>query len=211
MKRRHFIAGLASTTLGGATAVGTGAFSTVEANRTVNVTVADESQAYLALNKGSGQSSFARTGAAGGNGEISLDFNGSSGASGIGVGTDSTYSFDGVIQVTNQGTQSVYLKAPVSDASNDDSATGEITDAYFYVASVEGRPIDGDETGFDGTTEGEAWLKLPTGTSAQLGFFIDSTGASQTTQAEKEELSATFTAQVTQPGGTLVNSSGSTI
>lgn len=191
--------------------LGTGAFSTVEADRSVNVTVANESEAYLGLDKGSGQSSFTRTGATGGNGEISLDFNGESGASGIGVGTDSTYSFDGVIQVTNQGTQPIYLKVPVSDASDDDDTTGEIADAYFYVAGVDDTPLDGDEAGFDGTSEGEAWLKLPVGTSAQLGFFVDSTGASQTTQAEKEELSATFTAQATQPGGTVVDSTGSTI
>ena len=47
MKRRTFIIGAASVTAGGAAAMGSGAFSSVEAERTVSVELNDDMEAYL--------------------------------------------------------------------------------------------------------------------------------------------------------------------
>ncbi|OIB58350.1 hypothetical protein [Natrialba sp. SSL1] len=49
MKRRTVILGVGALTAGTGTILGTGAFSSVEASRSVSVTVADDSAAYLAL------------------------------------------------------------------------------------------------------------------------------------------------------------------
>ncbi|ELZ01496.1 hypothetical protein C482_06969 [Natrialba chahannaoensis JCM 10990] len=49
MQRRTLILGLGVVTAGTGTVLGTGAFSSVDATRSVSVTVADDSAAYLAL------------------------------------------------------------------------------------------------------------------------------------------------------------------
>lgn len=49
MKRRMFIFGMGSATAGGSALLGTGAFTTVEAHRTVDIEVAGDEDAYLGL------------------------------------------------------------------------------------------------------------------------------------------------------------------
>jgi len=209
MKRRSFLAGFGALAVGGAGLTGTGAFTSVSTERSISVTVTNEASAYLAIEPGSGQSGFVRTPSS--DGEIVLDFNGQGNGSGIGVGVDSTYTFDGVTQVSNQGTQTVYLKAPVAEASSDDNSTGELNDAYFYVSNADQTPLDGDESGFDGTGEGEAWLKLPVGIPAQLGVYFDTHGSSKTAQGSLEELAVEIKAQAATPSGTVVDDTGSTV
>ncbi len=53
MNRRNVLIGLGTIVAGGGAALGTGAFSSVEATRTVSVGVADDANAFLALEKGS--------------------------------------------------------------------------------------------------------------------------------------------------------------
>lgn len=49
MKRRRFVLGIGSTALGTGALVGSGAFSTVDAERTVSVETANDDEAYLVL------------------------------------------------------------------------------------------------------------------------------------------------------------------
>lgn len=49
MKRRMFVLGMGSATAGGSALLGTGAFTTVEAHRTVDIEVASDDEAYLQL------------------------------------------------------------------------------------------------------------------------------------------------------------------
>lgn len=115
MRRRRFVLGLGALTAGAA-AVGTGAFSTVEADRSVTVNVEEDYDAYLALEEvGRGGRSELD------GGELTLDIPGESedeygGTDPAGVGTDSIYRFgsdasgdpgDGLFTVTNHGTQPV--------------------------------------------------------------------------------------------------------
>lgn len=58
MKRRTALLGLGLTAAGVSTVFGTGAFSVVTANRTVTVSVADDSNAFLGLVEGSETSTF---------------------------------------------------------------------------------------------------------------------------------------------------------
>lgn len=209
MKRRSLLAMIGSLTAGGVGLTATGAFTAVSADRDVSVAVVNESNAYLGMESGTGQSGYTRTYD---DNRVHLDINGeASSEDGIGVGVNSTYTFDGVIQVTNQGTQTVYLKAPVAEAADDDSETGELANAYFYVADADDTPLSGDEAGFDGAEGSEVWLKLPVGTPAQLGFYLDSTGASLTEQGSLEELKAEIKAQSRTPNGPIVDNTGSVI
>ena len=106
MKRRNFIAGLGALSAGGAAALGTGAFSSVEAERDVSVELADDANAYLALEA---TSDYAE---ANEDGMLELDF-GDLEDHGDGVGEDSSYIFGSgnpernVFTVENQGTQDV--------------------------------------------------------------------------------------------------------
>jgi len=111
MKRRNFIAGIGALSAGSAAAVGTGAFSSVEADRDINVEIAGDAEAYLAF-ESSGEYATVES-----DDVLELDF-GDLDDLGDGVGEDSTYFFgslqedgekDRVFEVRNQGTQEVEL------------------------------------------------------------------------------------------------------
>jgi len=120
MKRRRFITGLGALAGAGGLALGSGAFTSVSAARTVTVDVADDDQAFLALDqRGSGKRSVTD----GSSDALSFQFPGYDEADypdgretdPSGVGTDSVYRFgddaasdqSGLFGVTNQGTQPV--------------------------------------------------------------------------------------------------------
>lgn len=116
MKRRNLLVGLASGAVAGITTMGTGAFSSVEADRRFTVEVAHDRDAYLGLDEvGAGQ----RAVVSGGVVSVSLpglqerlnDPN-------LGLGQDSAYEFiydseenqkKGLLSVTNQGTNEVVV------------------------------------------------------------------------------------------------------
>jgi len=95
MQRRKFIVGLGSLAAGGAAAMGTGAFASVEATRSVGVTVAGDSSAYLGLEDTSPYAEI--------NGkQLSLNF-AANDNNGDGINADSVSTFDGVFRMTNNG------------------------------------------------------------------------------------------------------------
>lgn len=114
MRRRRFLAGVGGLVSAGGAALGTGAFTSVKAERSVSIDVADDDRAFLRLeplvkdgvkdsptgrSKSFGQAvSFTVPGT--GNGESQ---------SAEGVGLDSVYEFHDLLQVSNQGTQPVEL------------------------------------------------------------------------------------------------------
>jgi hypothetical protein len=111
MNRRKFIAALGAATAGTSAAAGTGAFTSVSADRSVNVTVADDSNAFLGLVPGD-------TGLvteSGGTLQINLDGTGT-GAEGVNfnavtqIGSHENPEEDHAFKIVNQGTQSVMLK-----------------------------------------------------------------------------------------------------
>lgn len=129
MKRRTLIAGLGSLTASSALAVGSGAFTSVSAERSVSVSVADDGYAFLRLNeRGSGE----RSETDGGTLEFSIpgddegEYPSGDPTDPEGLGTDSVYRFGadaaqdeaGLFAVRNQGTQ------PVEVYSTQDSTDG---------------------------------------------------------------------------------------
>ena len=124
MQRRNFIIGAGALATGTAAAVGSGAFSSVEASRDVSVEVADDAQAYLAIEA---TSDYAETD---GDGVLELDF-GDLGDAGEGehVGEDSAYIFGSgnpdrnVFTVENRGTQDVDVTPAQQLIAFDDSGT----------------------------------------------------------------------------------------
>ncbi|MYL16819.1 hypothetical protein GLW36_09200 [Halorubrum terrestre] len=114
MQRRKFVVGLGALASGSAAAVGTGAFTSVEATRDISVEVAGDQSALLAFDK-------ATTGEDGSgsntpnaqdyvtlpsDGELALDFTGSDeGATGL--NDNASTKFSNLFDIINQGTQEV--------------------------------------------------------------------------------------------------------
>jgi|AntDeeMetagen285_2_1112576.scaffolds.fasta_scaffold08781_1 hypothetical protein len=103
MNRRKFILGLGATAAGGVSLLGSGAFTSVEAERNITVNVTSDSDAFLGLQPSDGP-----------NGEYATESNGllaltvtETNAGGSGVNPDAETLMDDVLTVTNQGTQEI--------------------------------------------------------------------------------------------------------
>jgi len=118
MQRRKFIAGMGSLAAAGGAAIGTGAFTSVQADRTVSVEVAGDASAYLAIEPMQDSGSDTSNAAAyvddtGDAVAITLDGtdNSNSGNLGSGINANAETKFANLLQITNQGTQEVYVGA----------------------------------------------------------------------------------------------------
>lgn len=151
MRRRTLLASLGVAAAGGA--IGTGAFTSVEASRTVNVAIADEDEALLALTKldpnlvTQGTRNRIRIDI-----DDAIDDNG-----GKGVGSRSEYAFDELFGITNQGTQTVYIQSEFEE-TNETSGVSP----GFYV-----------ETADESLLGDDAALVIEPGQTAAIGGYID--------------------------------------
>ena len=158
MKRRNLIAAIGTIGAAG-TAIGTGAFTSVEAERSATINIAEEDTGLLALERSDDEpGGFVITDGNNRN-RIRFDFNNVSGVvdEAKGVGSDSIYRFDRLFDVRNQGTQTVYFESNFNDI-------GGLDDIALYVEERDDLHLDGDT----------AVVKLESGDSAALGFEIDS-------------------------------------
>jgi hypothetical protein len=114
MKRRTFIVGAGSFAASTGTILGSGAFTSTDANRTVDVRIADDFNAYLRLTPV--DNDFAESRGDGDHLALRFDeeFSESWGDpdidsdnTGDGLGRNSVYEFDSVFSITNQGTNKV--------------------------------------------------------------------------------------------------------
>jgi hypothetical protein len=121
MKRRQLLYGLGGLTGASSLTLGTGAFTSVEASRSVSVAVADDADAFLRLAPCDGPNGdYVTTGG----GTVALDVSASNDALlGAGVNADALTVVDDVLEVENQGTQPVGVwldpPEPVDDANGD--------------------------------------------------------------------------------------------
>lgn len=184
MNRRKFVIGIGSLAAGSAAVIGTGAFDSVEAERTVTAELADDADAYLALQSSSSHSEV------GENGQVKIiDINGlSNDGGGVGVGGRSEYHFDGVFDVTNQGTDTVYFYVEGLDAFVD--GNDELANVYVYENGARGAPLDGSANA----------LEIGTGVTKSIGVYVETddvdTDGSDTKSYSDE---ATVYAQVDDP------------
>ena len=112
MQRRKFLVGMGSLTAGGAAAIGTGAFASVEATRTVNVNVAGDESAYLGLEDTSPYADLSGK-------QLVLNFD-DNGSGGEGINADSVTTFDGVFQMVNNGPNELDITIDKSGLANPD-------------------------------------------------------------------------------------------
>ena len=107
MNRRKFIATLGTAAAGTTGAVGTGAFTSVSADRSVSVQVADDADAFLSMEPSSGPNGDY---ASSNDGELVVQLDGSDETPpGDGVNDDAVTELFDVFRIRNQGTQTIYL------------------------------------------------------------------------------------------------------
>ncbi len=191
MQRRKFIASIGSVAAGAAAVTGTGAFTSVEADRSVDVEVAGDSSAYLGLRKAADQSSdpgansdayVDDSGA-----EVSFDFSSSNGAvGGDGFNPNAITEVDNLIEVQNQGTQSAFLSVDTANLDFSDSSNNQAGVGLAVVEDETATSNENDNIAFnsggdnpdggvipDPTTDGA--YKLTEGGSVHLDLTVDTT------------------------------------
>jgi hypothetical protein len=182
--------GVGLLTAGGASAIGSGAFSSVSAKRTMSVGATTDAQSFLTLQPYNGPGGYGsaveKTG-----GTIKFDFDDELGT-GDGLGTDSMYEFDRVFEVVNKGTQSINMWLGSVKASGIDSPL----DVELYRVNEHAKPLDGINY----------YADLPVGDVAIIGIRIDThgVGIDQTLQ-----VALSIVADADDPSGKAVGSNSS--
>ncbi|MCU4926401.1 hypothetical protein OB905_10450 [Halobacteria archaeon AArc-dxtr1] len=115
ISRRNTLVGIGSLVAGGGAVLATGAFSTVEAERSVNIETAGDGSALLQIVANDGD--FDGVDDTGGD-TVELSFNS--------INIEATTGFDDLLTVTNNGDQDVDLHVENSDGE-DTLSDGEVT------------------------------------------------------------------------------------
>lgn len=187
MNRRQFVVGIGALAGGGGALVGSGAFTSVDADRTAAVAVAEEDEAYLTITPSPNTANGAFAGQTpSNNGEvINLDFNeeiptNANPVGGKGVGQSSVYEFDDVFRIQNQGTQAVYVNI------TNVTTHGGHTTVRFYVRDGSGNR--------QFVTPGTNDLEATVGTEYNIGVYIDTAEESNYSTSGADSGTATITA-----------------
>ena len=164
--RRKFLAGLGALASGTAAAVGTGAFTSVRAERNVNVTVAGDNEAYLALD--AAISDYAEeTGDT-----LELQFDGSnSGQNGQGLNANADTFFQNVFRIENQGTSTIRLQLANDDFSGEGTSIGQFPEGPMVVSYTDEEltGANSQSTPFAASTAPSYWSNSGAVTDQDIG------------------------------------------
>lgn len=171
MNRRNVLLGLGGLAAVAGGAIGTGAFSQVTAQRSAEISVASDANAYLALDATNNSSPL--VGQTSGNNTIAFDFaggavNSSTTPTGSGLNPEATTTIPQAFEIANHGTQGVGVRARVSESGPDATASeAESAIAFNYVDST-------------GTVDllGSTWTSFDVGEGGWVDvvFDLDGTG-----------------------------------
>lgn len=178
--------GLGGVVAGSGAALGSGAFTSVNASRDVSVTVTNEDTAYLAIEPAAGPNSGIAQVQTNNQNELRLDINGDMGADNEdfggdgdshGIGTDSVYTFDNVFSIKNQGTQPITVSASFTNNGTDlnNDLGGDPLGIRFYAGSNSGTELS---------------QSLNVGDSVAVGIWLDSDSVDFETQSITATISA---------------------
>jgi hypothetical protein len=182
MNRRKLLIGLGAAA-GAGGVLGSGAFTSVTANRTATVNVTGDANAYLQLRKAktdSGSNTENSEYASVSSGTLALDFseNNETSGGGTGLGQNSVYTFDDVFEIGNLGTQDVGVTADVIGVEDHDGID-EFTlyDSSDETEFSESGAKEGNEAG-DSATDGPA-VDVPVGERISVGIRISTTDSTK--------------------------------
>ncbi|WP_455448957.1 hypothetical protein [Natrinema thermotolerans] len=172
MNRRNVLVGLGTIVAGGGAALGTGAFSSVEADRTVSVAVAGDASSALGLDDADSGGTPYTEASSTSNGTLELNFDNLGDSSGINL--NATTAFNPLFRTVNNGSNAVNLSIYSGDASISsspsiltdynhviantisDGNSNELTVEYAFLDendnSIVGDGTDGSSVSLDATT-----------------------------------------------------------
>ncbi|WP_251328176.1 hypothetical protein [Haloplanus pelagicus] len=188
MRRRKLLIGAGSLVASGAAVVGSGAFTSATAQRSVTVNVAGDGSAYLRLRPGNSSGGGPNAAYAEYNSddelEVNLDGSASSGFSGTqgdGVNPDAVTDIDEVFTIYNQGTQDVGVYLTESS-----SAVTFYAQNSFPAGGSGGTakaPSGTNDAGTPGndSLEGQSnHVDMSPGSYLEVSIQVDTTGTSST-------------------------------
>ncbi|MDB9249368.1 hypothetical protein PN419_10215 [Halorubrum ezzemoulense] len=166
--RRSVLIGLGSLVAGGGALLGTGAFTTVTAERTVNVQTAGDGSAFLGLTAARAGGDFVDT-----TGDtISIELGTNSAGNGTGLNENAITTFRNLVTVTNNGTQDITALNLTMGVSGN-SVTADNT-FEFTVSPSDGNGSQGViSNGGNILTSDGAGGTLAPGSSVNFGILID--------------------------------------
>lgn len=148
--RRSVLIGLGSLVAGGGALLGTGAFTTVTAERTVNVETAGDASAFLGLapadRDGNGNNEYV---ADPGDGtlEITLVNNDDTPGNATGLNQNAITVFRNLVTVTNNGTQNVNtLNLRFIPGDGNDLSQSDLDNVFEFTVSPSGSGNNGDQS-----------------------------------------------------------------
>lgn len=184
MNRRQLLVGLGGLVGSGGMAAGTGAFTSVDADRQATVEVSSDTAGYLQIYPSDEESldepnaTFATQ--TGGGNELGIDINDAAGTTGssLGAGLDSRYVFDDVFRVRNEGTQDVFVQidSVIVDTQSSTGTGGEIRLEFIAGGnqpSFSGADVIGGDPNASPPTSAPNELVLPVGKVRAVGIRLE--------------------------------------
>lgn len=171
MNRRRLLITLGAAATGSSAAVGTGAFTSASANRTVSVSVAGDANAFLTMKPSPG-SNGAYADIDAGRLAVRLDESGEN-TLGNGVNDDAVTEFSDVFRIRNSGTSPVYLY--VEDRSEAVTFEAEKVGKSRVHDSPPSILTLSEVVNIEG---GENAVYVPVGDSIAVHLHVDTTGDS---------------------------------
>jgi len=190
LSRRNVLIGLGTLVTGAGAALGTGAFTTVTAERTVNVETAGDASAALALEPARGDGAYVDDTSE----TIEINLDGSSNSSGI--NQNARTRFENLVTVTNNGTQTVTSLTFTIDVTNssDDTAHEGALSITSGDATTSG---DGSTNLLTSSSAGDAGNdKLTSGESLPFGIEVDLLDSGISDFESAADVTLTITAEV---------------
>ncbi|QSG10747.1 DUF1102 family [Halapricum desulfuricans] len=151
-KRRKFLLGMGSLAAGGAAAIGSGAFSTMSADRSMSVNVADDHKAYLGLDPSISEYASLQS-----DGSMALEFDGSNGQKGAGLNPDANTKFHNVFKVVNNGTNPVNILLTGLDTSDKDGDGVDPIAIFFTYEELTNHVVGYDAYGDSNRNDDLLW------------------------------------------------------
>ena len=176
MERRKFLIGAGSLAAAGAAGLGTGAFTSVEADRGITVDVESDNNAFLRL----GPSDDLNGEYVDASGDlVEIDFTETE-AGGQGINDEAFSIFESVLEVQNQGTQAVRIGVQLEGIAEDGQSETQVFLSRENIKYSTGSPSEGGQgLRLDSNTAGKSTSDLPKispGEGITIGFAFDTGG-----------------------------------
>lgn len=170
VSRRNVLVGLGGIVAGSGALFATGAFTTVQAARTVTIETAGDASAFLALTPARDDEAFVGETS---DGRIEINLDGSE-TSASGINRNARSRFDNLVAVTNQGTETIEFLGFEFDVDGADQDDDDVEDALRITSGDATIDANGTENLLDESDEGDAGDdELDPGESVPFGIEVD--------------------------------------